>query len=93
MRATLRTADGAELWAGDLDSLDDCRRLTHVVGEHRNRVRARYFVGVARNRRVAQGLCRECGERPLVTANHCEVCRELHNECSRDWKRAHRGKG
>lgn len=30
-------------------------------------------------RRVAQGLCAQCGKAPLITKNHCQECRKKHN--------------
>ena len=30
-------------------------------------------------RKAASGLCVQCGKRPLVTANHCEPCRQEIN--------------
>lgn len=43
--------------------------------------------------RVAEGLCAQCGQAPLVTKVHCQGCREKHNQRMADGYRKRSGGG
>lgn len=43
--------------------------------------------------RVAQGICAQCGKEPIVTAIHCQGCREKHNQRVADGYRKRNGGG
>lgn len=45
------------------------------------------------DRRIAAGLCAQCGTEPLVTKTHCQGCREEHNKRMREGFRARNGTG
>lgn len=43
--------------------------------------------------RIAEGLCAQCGKGVLVTAIHCQPCREIHNKRMREGYRARNKSG